>query len=232
MADHFIILTAKPDIRFISVCNDLTKKLFGSSSERRSDDIPGQQNLFDEAEMEQDPSLLEEETVIKEHTRKKKASVGDFYFTGDYAMVEVPQELLDLTGDEFIQAMTAWCKEKSRGFTLFNDIFAILTEKGWQTGITEKGKVKVFRRDNKKHPDLVNGYNFHVESAGHGACWLCARHFSTGPHPATTTKLKSESTGGNAFSISFMLCHLFSSLCFAYFRNGLACITRNCFWDL
>ena len=31
----------------------LTKKLFGSSSERRSDDIPGQQNLFDEAEMEQ-----------------------------------------------------------------------------------------------------------------------------------------------------------------------------------
>src|SRR5699024_8021537 len=52
----------------------LTKKLFGSSSERRSDDIPGQQNLFDEAEVEQDPSLLEEETVIKEHTRKKKAT--------------------------------------------------------------------------------------------------------------------------------------------------------------
>ena len=42
----------------------LTKKLFGSSSEKRSDDIPGQQNLFDEAEMEQDSSLLEEETVI------------------------------------------------------------------------------------------------------------------------------------------------------------------------
>jgi transposase len=42
----------------------LTKKLFGSSSERRPDDIPGQQNLFNEAEAEQDPSLLEEETVI------------------------------------------------------------------------------------------------------------------------------------------------------------------------
>ena len=51
----------------------LTKKLFGPSSERRSDDIPGQQNLFDEAEVEQDPSLLEGETVIREHTRKKKA---------------------------------------------------------------------------------------------------------------------------------------------------------------
>lgn len=49
------------------------KKLFGSSSERRSDDIPGQQNLFDEAEMEQVPSLLEEETAIWEHTHKKKA---------------------------------------------------------------------------------------------------------------------------------------------------------------
>ena len=50
----------------------LTKKLFGSSSERRADDIPGQQNLFDEAEMEQNPSLLEEETVIKEHTQKRR----------------------------------------------------------------------------------------------------------------------------------------------------------------
>ena len=51
----------------------LTKKLFGSSSERRTDDIPGQQHLFDEAEVEQDPSLLEEETVIREHTRMDKA---------------------------------------------------------------------------------------------------------------------------------------------------------------
>ena len=91
----------------------------------------GQQNLFDEAEMEQDPSLLEEETVIKEHTRKKKASVGDFYFTGDYAMVEVPQELLDLTGRRIYPGYDGpGVKKKSRGFTLFNDIFAILTEKG------------------------------------------------------------------------------------------------------
>ena len=57
----------------------LTKKLFGSSSERRADDIPGQQNLFDEAEMEQNPSLPEEETVIKEHTRKKKATHEELF---------------------------------------------------------------------------------------------------------------------------------------------------------
>ena len=57
----------------------LTKKLFGSSSERRTDDIPGQQHLFDEAEVEQDLSLLEEETVIREHTRKKKATHEDLF---------------------------------------------------------------------------------------------------------------------------------------------------------
>lgn len=57
----------------------LTKKLFGSSIERRSDDIPGQQNLFDEAEMEQDPSLLEEDTVIREHTCKKKATHAELF---------------------------------------------------------------------------------------------------------------------------------------------------------
>ena len=61
----------------------LTKKLFGTSSERRSDDIPGQQELFNEAEMEQDPSsFLEDETVIHEHTRKKKATHKEL-FRGD-----------------------------------------------------------------------------------------------------------------------------------------------------
>ena len=57
----------------------LTKKLFGSSSEKRSDDIPGQQNLFDEAEAEQNPTLLEEKTVIREHTRKKKATHAELF---------------------------------------------------------------------------------------------------------------------------------------------------------
>lgn len=32
--------------------NYLTRKLFGSSREKRTSDIPGRQNLFDEAEME------------------------------------------------------------------------------------------------------------------------------------------------------------------------------------
>lgn len=55
----------------------LTKKLFGSSSEKKVTDIPGQLHLFNEAEQEHDPSFPEEETVVKMHTRKKKAANAD-----------------------------------------------------------------------------------------------------------------------------------------------------------
>ena len=59
----------------------LKKKLFGASSERKTLDIPGQLNLFDEAEQEQDLSRLdeEEETVVKEHVRKKKSTHADTF---------------------------------------------------------------------------------------------------------------------------------------------------------
>ena len=72
----------------------LTKKLFGSSSERRTDDIPGQQHLFDEAEVEQDLSLLEEETVIREHTRKKKATHEDLFkgLKVEKVVIPLPEE--------------------------------------------------------------------------------------------------------------------------------------------
>ena len=72
----------------------LTQKLFGSSSERRSDDIPGQQNLFDEPEMEQDPSLPEEDTVIREHTRKKKATHEDLFkgLKVEKVVISLPEE--------------------------------------------------------------------------------------------------------------------------------------------
>ena len=44
--------------------------------------------------------------------------------------------------------------------------------------------------------------NTEVKAPDAAACWPRARRFSTGPHPATTTRLRFESTGGNAFSIS------------------------------
>ena len=61
----------------------LTKKLFGSSSEKKAAEIPGQLNLFNEAEQEQDPAFVEEEetTTVKSHTRKKKATHADTFGT-------------------------------------------------------------------------------------------------------------------------------------------------------
>ena len=52
----------------------LTKKLFGTSSEKTHSDIPGQLNLFNEAEAEQDPSLPEEDCIEEPSPRKKKAT--------------------------------------------------------------------------------------------------------------------------------------------------------------
>lgn len=57
----------------------LTKKLFGSSSEKGTKDLQGQLSLFDEAEQEQDLSFPEEELIVKEYTRKKKATNADTF---------------------------------------------------------------------------------------------------------------------------------------------------------
>lgn len=59
----------------------LTKKLFGSSSEKRNDTFEGQLNIFDEAEQcsngEAVENVPEQETIIKEHNRKAKTKLDD-----------------------------------------------------------------------------------------------------------------------------------------------------------
>lgn len=50
----------------------LRKKLFGTSSEKRSTDLPGQLNLFNEAEMEQDPAAAEAEEMVAQLSGKKR----------------------------------------------------------------------------------------------------------------------------------------------------------------
>ena len=59
----------------------LRKKLFGSSSEKRVIDFPGQLNLFNEAELEQDPSAAETEelaaTLPEESPKKRKNRATD-----------------------------------------------------------------------------------------------------------------------------------------------------------
>ncbi|MCR4598093.1 MAG: IS66 family transposase [Acetatifactor sp.] len=77
----------------------LTKKLFGKSSEKRSDDMEGQMSLFNEAEAEQkkdDPAEKEFVTVEK-HTRKKKATAAE-----KFAGIPVQKEYLDVEEDKRI----------------------------------------------------------------------------------------------------------------------------------
>lgn len=57
----------------------LTKKLFGSSSERRQDMIEGQLGLFDEAEqyVSDEVDTPKQETIVKTHTRRAKTKLED-----------------------------------------------------------------------------------------------------------------------------------------------------------
>ena len=61
----------------------LRKKLFGSSSEKRSMDVPGQLNLFNEAELEQNPTIAEPEALEsllpEKETKKRKSRATNEY---------------------------------------------------------------------------------------------------------------------------------------------------------
>ena len=50
----------------------LRKKLFGTSSEKRTLDIPGQLNFFNEAELEQDPKAAKAEDLEVTSSGKKQ----------------------------------------------------------------------------------------------------------------------------------------------------------------
>ena len=79
----------------------LRKKLFGSSSEKRTLDIPGQLNLFNEAEMEQDPAAAkaeELETSLPDKTgKKRKARTTD---AERFKGIPVQKKYLDLADGE------------------------------------------------------------------------------------------------------------------------------------
>ena len=74
------------EIQTLKEQNDyLTKKLFGTSSEKNSWDMEGQLNLFNEVEQEQDVSLLEkeqEETKTVTFTAKKGRSTDKDRYAG------------------------------------------------------------------------------------------------------------------------------------------------------
>ena len=93
----------------------LRKKLFGTSSEKRSADLPGQLNLFNEAEMEQDPAAAEAEemaALLPEKKRKVRATNAE-RFKG----LPVKKEYLDIPEkDRFCPACNAPLKRIGEEF--------------------------------------------------------------------------------------------------------------------
>ena len=75
----------------------LTKKLFGSSSEKRSNVMDGQLNLFDEVEQACGEEIFqpEPETVVKSHTRRSKTRLED-----KLKGIPVEQVRIELSPDE------------------------------------------------------------------------------------------------------------------------------------
>ena len=77
----------------------LTKKLFGTSSERRMDDIEGQLHLFNEAETLQKEAVMipDIESTVKAHTRKAKTTLEE-----KIKGIPVEEILVDLLEEEKI----------------------------------------------------------------------------------------------------------------------------------
>lgn len=76
----------------------LRKKLFGSSSEKRSLDIPGQYNLFNEAEQEQKPEVLDEifDIITEEPKKRKQKATNAERFNG----LPIEKVYLDKDGEK------------------------------------------------------------------------------------------------------------------------------------
>ena len=79
----------------------LRKKLFGTSSEKHPVEIPGQLNLFNEAEAEQDPTALEAEELAaalpaQAEKKKKARSTNEERFKG----IPITKKYLDLPDEE------------------------------------------------------------------------------------------------------------------------------------
>lgn len=81
--------------------NLLRKKLFGTSSEKHPVDFPGQLNLFNEAEMEQDPAAAEAKelaaTFPAEESKKRRNRATD---AGRFKGIPVTKKYLDLPDED------------------------------------------------------------------------------------------------------------------------------------
>lgn len=82
----------------------LKKKLFGSSSEKRSFEIEGQLNLFDEAEVEQSPVIAEVEELDAITPAPEKKTRGRKTNAERFKGIPVVKEYLDLSEEEKVCA--------------------------------------------------------------------------------------------------------------------------------
>lgn len=78
----------------------LKKKLFGSSSEKRSFEVEGQLNLFDEAEVEQSPVIAEVEELDATTPAPEKKTRGRKTNAERFKGIPVVKEYLDLSEEE------------------------------------------------------------------------------------------------------------------------------------
>ena len=94
----------------------LRKKLFGTSSEKRTLNIPGQLNFFNEAELEQDPEAAKAEdleTILPEKTAKKrKARATD---AERFKGVPVEKKYLELSEEEKLFFARPFCIKLQKG---------------------------------------------------------------------------------------------------------------------
>ena len=112
----------------------LTKKLFGTSREKRGTD--GQIGLFDEAEQEADPSAPEPPPVeVRSHTRKPKKTSADKFSALPVkdVVMEIPEELLvcpncgselELIGKEFIRQEVQFIPAQMRLVRYYSPTYA------------------------------------------------------------------------------------------------------------
>ena len=148
----------------------LTKKLFGKSSEKKVISMPGQLNLFDEAETESDGSFPEEETVVKSHTRKKK-SRDEERFKGikvNKIVIPLPEEeqicpecgtQMELIGEEYIRRELIFIPGRCEINEYYSQNYSCPSCK---QGLNDREKAVIVK---SKSPEGLIGKSFASESA-------------------------------------------------------------------
>ena len=162
----------------------LRKKLLGSSSEKRTLDIPGQLNLFNEAEMEQDPAAAKAEeleaSLPDKAGKKRKARTTD---AERFKGIPVQKKYLDLDdgekvcpvcntaleeiGEEFVRRELVFIPAKLKVYEYYS--------KNYTCPECSKRDLPVIKKGKDEKPHMLYG----MASAGTVA-WVMYQKFCNG----------------------------------------------------